>query len=161
MKFQIHALPESLVSGLEDLSDKELAERNMQRVTADAARGFPCRISLQDAAMGETLYLMNFTHLDEDTPYRASHAIFVRAQAKECHPAVNHLPEVLTSRLLSLRAFDAGHRMITADLAQGDEIAPMLGEMFACPAIAYIHLHNARPGCYAARATRAKTHPNS
>ncbi len=46
--------------------------------------------------------------------------------------------------------------MIDADLADGPEaIAAAIERMFDRPDVQEVHLHNARLGCYAARATRA------
>jgi hypothetical protein len=41
-----------------------------------------------------------------------------------------------------------------ADLAEGNQIATTIDRLFSNEAVAYIHLHFAKPGCYAARADR-------
>ena len=58
-------------------------------------------------------------------------------------------------RPLSLRAFDAEHMMIDADLAEGDGIVPLIDRLLANPAVAYIHAHYAKRGCYSGRIDRA------
>ncbi len=45
--------------------------------------------------------------------------------------------------------------MIGADIVEGAEIETLIGKLFADPRVAYLHAHNARPGCYAARIDRA------
>jgi hypothetical protein len=58
-------------------------------------------------------------------------------------------------RLLSLRAFDADGMMKAADVAPGTAIEKLIDQMFANPGTAFLHIHNAKPGCYAARVDRA------
>jgi hypothetical protein len=124
-------------------------------VTATKSPGFPCRVSLIDAAEGETLLLLHYEHQAAPTPYRASHAIFIREGAVEATPAPGEIPEVLRRRLLSVRAFDASHMMLDADVTEGATLEPLIARMLTDPAVAYLHLHNAKPGCYAARVDRA------
>jgi hypothetical protein len=124
-------------------------------MVADCKPGFPCRISLADAEVGETVILLNFEHQPADSPYRAAHAIFVRQGAEQAFPKVDEVPEVLASRLISIRAFDQRHYMTTADVVDGARLAEAIPALLNNPAVAYVHLHNARPGCYAARVMRA------
>jgi hypothetical protein len=99
--------------------------------------------------------LVNYEHQAVTTPFRASHAVYVRPAANKAKLSVDEVPEMLRSRILSLRAFDGAGMMITADLADGKVLARPIKEMFDNPAVAYIHLHFAKPGCYAARVDRA------
>lgn len=154
MSFQLHALPADPYAPLFDLSDAELNQRAIRRMTVDSCPGFPCRVSLADAELGEEVLLLNHQHLAGDTPFAASHAIFVRKGVSRAHPAEGAVPEVLMRRLLSLRAFDGDRMMIDADVIDGPELARRLGEMFEDPGVAYIHIHYAKPGCFAALATR-------
>lgn len=154
MGFQVKALSASRFSHLSGLTAEELTAQGIRKVVADESPGFPCRVSLEDAAVGETLYLMNFTHHDEDTPFRASHAIFVRENAEQARPAVDELPEVLTSRLISIRAFNHEHDMVNADVVAGQDLREAITAMLEDEEVAYLHLHNAKPGCFAARVDR-------
>lgn len=154
MPFQIHALEAQQFAPLFALSDAELFERSARRVTVDANPGFPCRVSLTDAALGETVILLNFNHLTGATPYAASHAIHVREGAVQAKPQRGEVPLVLSRRLLSVRGFGADQMMIAADVIEGAELAARLPIMFADPAIMFVDIHNARQGCFAARATR-------
>src|SRR5688572_29804564 len=107
MAYRIEGLSPAAFEDLFGLSDEELAARCAIRVKADAAVGFPCRITLEDAAPGETLILLNHVSQDAPTPYRASHAIFVRESAREAAMYVDEPPPVFAGRTLSLRGFDA------------------------------------------------------
>jgi hypothetical protein len=150
MNFQIQALPAARFQPLFGQPDTFLAAQGVVRVTATKSPGFPCRVSLMDATEGETLLLLNYEHQSAPTPYRASHAIFVREGAIEATPAPGDIPEVLRRRFLSVRAFDASHMMLDADVTEGTTLEPLIARMFADRAVAYLHLHNAKPGCYAA-----------
>ncbi len=155
MTFQITALDPAPYAALFGLDDAALAAHGARRVVADAKPGFPCRASLADAEPGETLILVNYEHLRGNTPYRASHAVFFRAGVGQAHPAPDEIPEVLSCRLLSLRAYDAAALMIAADVVDGAALRPALEAAFADDRVAFVHLHNAKPGCFAAAVQRA------
>lgn len=155
MSFRIQGLPVAPFTELFGLSEEELTARGVVRRVADRSPGFPCRVSLQDAVPGENVLLLNYEHLPVASPYRSRHAIYVREYAEEYRPEVNEVPEVLGSRLLSVRAFDASGMMVDADVVAGMEAARLIEQQFANPAVAYLHLHNAKPGCFAAQAIRA------
>ncbi|OWU85622.1 hypothetical protein ATO6_01435 [Oceanicola sp. 22II-s10i] len=154
MTFQIEALPYDAFAPLFALDDMALADAGARRMTVDHKPGFPCRVSLQDAEVGETVILVNHTHLDLGSPYDARHAVFVRQDAPQAAPVAGEVPEVLHHRLLSLRAFDAGGMMIAADVVEGAEVAARLDAMFGATDVSFIDIHNAKPGCFAARARR-------
>jgi Protein of unknown function (DUF1203) len=155
MDFRIRGLPVAQFAGLFPLSDAELLQHHARRVVADRSPGFPCRVSLRDAAVGERVLLVNFEHLAVETPYRARYAIYVREQAADVQLTVNELPPVLNGRLLSLRAFNDAGMLLEADVAQDGELPQAIRRLLARRDVAYLHLHNARPGCYAARVERA------
>ncbi|NSX56643.1 DUF1203 domain-containing protein [Parasulfitobacter algicola] len=154
MIFQIHALPYQPFRYLFDLSDSDLRTQDARRVTANTTPGFPCRVSLEDANVGETLILMNYKHLNANSPYASTHAIYVRENARQAQPQPGNVPPVLENRLLSVRGFDHQDLMQYADVIQGGDLAEMLNEIFADMSIRFVDIHNAKPGCFAARATR-------
>ena len=156
MTFRIHALNHEDFAPLFAMDDAQLAARNARRVTVDADPGYPCRISLEDARVGETVILLNHASMDAPTPFRATHAIYVRNGVRTAQPDPDEVPPALRTRPQSVRAFDANWMMVDADLADGpDQVAATIDRMFERSDVAEIHLHNARLGCFAARATRA------
>jgi hypothetical protein len=155
MAFRITGLSPEPFQHLFGLSDEDLAKRGVRRVRVDAAPGYPDRIEMRDAEPGETVLLLNHVCQPADTPYRASHAIFVREGAAEAYDAVDEIPPVMRNRLLSLRAYDAEGMMRGADVVEGAAIVPLIERLFADPTVSYIHVHNARPGCYSGRIERA------
>lgn len=155
MDFRITGLPAESFRPLFGLSDEALSKHGARRTIADETPGFPCRIELRDAAPGETLLLLNHLYQPADTPYRGTHAIFVREGATLTYDRVNEVPEVMRVRLLSLRGFDRLGMMRDADVVEGAAIEPVIERMLANPDIGYIHVHNAKRGCYSARIDRA------
>ena len=154
MAYRIEGLSPEPFEPLFGLSDEALAAQGALRVTADGKPGFPCRITLEDAEPGETLLLLNHVSQEAPTPYRASHAIFVREGATEAARYVDETPPVFASRTLSLRGFDAEGMMQGAVLALPGEADAKIRALFEQPGIVAIHAHNAIRGCFAARIER-------
>jgi hypothetical protein len=156
MSFRISSLPVEPFQALFGLSDDELMKHGARRAICDEKPGFPCRVTLADAEPGESLILLNYSHLDEkNSPYRAKGPIFVRETAKEGRAVVDAVPDYLARRLLSVRAYDRDGIMLEADVVDGRELSPMIEKMFAIEGVDYLHAHFARRGCYAARIDRA------
>ncbi len=131
-----------------------LAARGARRMIADSKPDYPCRITLEDAEPGEALLLLNWRHLDADTPYRADGPIFVRESALETRVVRNAIPEQQRSRLLSVRAYDAGGWMRDADVVEGTQLEALVARFFADAEVDFLHVHNAKRGCYACRIER-------
>jgi Protein of unknown function (DUF1203) len=155
MDYRILGLSPEPFLGLYGLSDEELAIRGARRYIADSNPGFPDRIEMRDVDTGDAVLLVNHVHQPGDTPYRASHAIFVREGAEQAYNAINEVPEVMRRRPLSVRAFSAGHWMMNADLCDGQVVEPVLRKFLSDPAVSYLQVHYATRGCYAARIERA------
>ena len=154
MTYRIQGLAPEPFRPLFRLSDDALAERQALRVICDAEFGFPCRITLEDARPGETLILLNHVSLEAATPYRASHAIYVRETASEPAVYVDEPPPVFARRTLSLRGFDAEGMMRDARLALPGEAEAGISGLFADSEIESIHVHSATRGCFVARVER-------
>lgn len=154
MTFQISALPDDLFGPWFAMDDDALRQRGARRYVADRRPGFPCRVSLEDAAPGETLILVPYTHLDTDSPYRASGPVFVREGARRATPAVNEVPHLLRLRPLSVRAYDRGSLMVAADVVDGRELEQAIDRLFGDERVEFLHVHYAKPGCYACRIDR-------
>jgi hypothetical protein len=156
MSFQLLALPFEPFAALFSMSDAELAERDVKRVIAGENPGYPCRVSLVDAEVGEELLLLSFTHQPARSPYRGSGPIFVRKSARRGTPAAGEIPDYVRLRLMSVRAYDASHQMIDAAVCPGENVAQMILKMFENLDAAYIHLHNAKRGCFSCRVERTQ-----
>ncbi|MDB5969157.1 MAG: hypothetical protein JWQ90_1607 [Hydrocarboniphaga sp.] len=154
MHFRVTGLSAEPFRRFYGLSDDALAGLGILRYVADKKPGFPDRIEMRDAEPGESLLLLNHVCQPADTPYRASHAIFVREGAVQAYDRVDEIPEVMRIRLLSLRAYDAGGMMLDADVVDGGAIESLIERLFKNPLVAYIHAHNAKRGCYSGRIHR-------
>lgn len=155
MDFQISGLAYDEFASLFEMTEAELASRGAVKRIVDERPGFPCRVSLEDAHPGETVILVNHEHLAVASPYRSRHAIYVRENAKRPKLDINEIPEVMRTRLLSLRAFDEAGMMLDADVVQGRDVEPLIQRMLGNERVAFIHAHNAKAGCFAARIDRA------
>jgi hypothetical protein len=154
MAFQISGLDPAQFAPFHAMSDDELARHRARRVIAEEYPGYPCRVTLDDAQPGEELVLLNFEHLPVDSPYRSSHAIYVRANAARKCETIDQVPPALARRLLSVRAFDASGLMISAEIMEGKDLPPYVEAQLANPDVEYLHAHYARRGCFAARIHR-------
>ena len=157
MSFQVSALDVNQFSHLFGRDDETLGRSGVLRVVVDEDPGYPCRVSLQDAPVGESALLLNFEHQTATSPYRSSHAIFVREWAEQAWPAENEVPDFLRQRLLSVHAFDAGGMMLEAEVVDGEELEALIETMFRIELVSYLHIHNARRGCYAALVERGRS----
>lgn len=152
--FQFVALPHERFAPLFDLPDAALSAMHARRVLVDETPGFPCRVSLADADPGETVLLLPFVHHDVTSPYRASGPIYVRHGVRTATPAPGEIPRMLRHRLLSLRAYDEGAMLLDAAVVDGSDLESAIGDLFGSTAVRYLHVHNARPGCYNCRVER-------
>lgn len=154
MDFRIRGLDPAPFARYFRMDEAELARHRAARHVADAKPGFPCRVSLADVEPGEPAILVNYEHLPVESPYRASHAIFV-GPSQEPFDEIGIVPPALRSRLLSVRAFDASGMMVDADVAEGSAFEPLVSRLLGRADVAYLHAHFARRGCFAARIERA------
>ena len=72
-----------------------------------------------------------------ETPYRATHAIFVIEGAENTYQRVNEIPDVMRTRLLSLRAYNAVGMMLDADVVDGRDVESLVMRLFRSPDVAY------------------------
>ena len=153
--FQFVGLPVEQFTHLFSMNDAELVSRGAKRMTVDAQPGFPCRVSLMDAPLGERVILTHFQHHTAESPYQAAGPIFVRESARTAKPAVNEIPVMFNHRLLSVRAYDAGAMMKRARVVEGSVLEDTVRDLFKDEAISYLQIHNAAPGCFNCTVQRA------
>ena len=155
MSFRITGLPAERFAHLFALSDQELAAQGAVRRIADGRMpGYPCRVSLTDSRAGDDLIIVNYEHHGVDSPYRMRFAIYVR-EGDTRYDAIDQVPEQLRTRTLAVRAFDVDAMMTGCELVDGREVEAAIERLFANPKAAYLHVHFAAPGCYAAQVERA------
>lgn len=155
MSFRITGLDPTPFAGLWDLDDEALAARLARRVTVTAKPGYPDRVGLDDLEIGEQALLVNFEHQSGHSPYQSRYAIYVGRGRSVPAVVVDAVPPALAARTLSVRAFSASHDVVDAVLVEGRDLTPRIEALFADPRVAYLHVHYAKFGCYAARVDRA------
>ena len=155
MTYRITGLDPAPYRPLFGLSEVELSRRDIVRMIVTEKPSFPCRVSLTDRDIGESVLLVNHVSHDVANPYRATHAIFVGEAADEAAEYVDEVPPVFEKRALSLRGFDRDGMMADAILAQPGEADAGICQLFANPQIETIHAHNAVRGCFSAKIERA------
>jgi Protein of unknown function (DUF1203) len=154
VSYRITGLDPAPYRPLFGLSDEELSKRGVVRMIVTEKPSFPCRVSLTDRGIGESVLLLNHVSHEVANPYRASHAIFVTEGADEAAEYVDHVPPVFEPRVLSLRGFDKNGMMADALLTQLGEADAGIRKLFENPEIEIIHAHNAARGCFSAKIER-------
>jgi len=152
--FRITPLPIQDFAPFFAMSDDDLASRGMRRVIADRKPGFPCRVSLQDADVGERVLLLPYRHHEVEGPYASSGPIFVREKAVPAKLPPGLVPESVQSRLLSIRAYDPNGMMVASEVIDGVALPAWAERLFGAANVAYVHVHNAKAGCYSCRIDR-------
>jgi len=154
MAYRIEGLPPQEFEGLFEMPADRLETRVARRVTAHAPHAFPCRITLEDAEVGDELLLINHVSHDVAGPFRTAFAIFVREGASRAACYIDETPLYLERRTLGLRGFDCEGMLAGAVLALPGEADARMRSLFERPEISVIHAHNAAHGCFLARIER-------
>jgi len=154
MDFRITGLPVADFATLLHLDDDALRAHGVSRRVVDAPDAYPCRITLEDAVPGEEVLLLSYTHQPTHTPYASAGPIFIRRTAVATHTLINAVPKQQRRRLLSVRAYDHRDWMVDAEVKEGTELESLIDRFLTDPQVSYLHVHNARPGCYACRVDR-------
>jgi hypothetical protein len=153
--FQFKALSEADFTSFFELNDELLTAQKARKMIVDKKPGFPCRVSLVDAEVGEEVILLPYCHHEVSSPYRASGPVFIRKGAVAAALEVNEVPQMLLHRLLSLRAYDSSGMMVEAAVVEGNELAAAIRLFFSNAEVSYLHIHNAKPGCFNVHVNRA------
>ncbi|MTB52071.1 DUF1203 domain-containing protein [Lewinella sp. W8] len=157
--FIISGIQKAEIQHLFSLSNEELTSRGITRMTVDEYPGYPCRLSLEDAPIGEEVLAFNYEHHAIQSPYRASGPVFVRLNQEAAQLEKNEIPAMLLHRYLSLRVYDDHGMMIDATTVVGEHLEDAIQTIFRDPAAKYIQVHNARPGCYNCQVDRIPKGP--
>ncbi|MFK7774174.1 MAG: DUF1203 domain-containing protein [Saprospiraceae bacterium] len=148
IQFQIKAIEDVSLNHFFDLSEEELKDINAVKMIVNEKPGFPCRVSLEDANIGEEVILFPFAHHKVNSPYQSSGPIFIRKNARIAQLEINEIPIMLKHRLLSLRIYDGEGMMIDGLTVEGKTLGKEIENVFENESAKYIQIHNASPGCY-------------
>mgnify|MGYP000739784984 CR=1 FL=1 len=154
ISFRFIPLDHTLFQHYFKMDTNERLRHKAMLIKVDQKPGFPCRVSLEDAEIGEVVLALNFTYLNAASPYHSSGPIFVREGYHSKAYEVNKVPEMCFRRPQSLRAYSKDDIMLDATIAEGKDIYITIKHFFSQSEISYIHIHNAKPGCFNARIER-------
>jgi len=143
------------IHGLDATDAERLRAAGGERHVAASSPGYPCRVCLRDAEVGDELLLVSHDPFTVDSPYRSASPVFVHARPCPPHEPSYEIPEQLARRQLSVRAFDAAAAMTAAAVVDGRDLAATLQRFFLDPSTDRVHVHNASRGCWAATARRS------
>lgn len=146
--FIISGIKLNEVQHLFDLNENERQAKGIAKIKVDEKPGFPCRVSLEDANIGEEILAFNYEHHKVHSAYRSSGPVFVRLDVEEVHLKKNEVPKMLYHRYLSLRAYNQDGVMIDAITIEGNSLENSIQILFSNEKVKYIQVHNAKPGCY-------------
>ena len=152
--FQVVGIQENEIQELLRLSDTAYERLGIRKMVVNEKPGYPCRLSLADAEIGEEVLLLNYEHHKVGSPYRSSGPVFIRTAARQANLPKNELPIMLYHRLLSLRVYDTAAMMVDARTVPGRELEETIQDIFANPEAVYIQVHNSGPGCYNCQVNR-------
>ena len=152
---RIVPIPETLAENVRKTRRDGYGNIDIGPTRADSPRGYPCRVCLEDAQMGEELLLFSYSPFEHPAPYRNVGPIFVHAHSCTPYRREGVVPELMRGRLLALRSYDASDHMVECDLVEGAALESMVSRFFTNADAAYIHAHNARAGCFMCRIERA------
>jgi hypothetical protein len=138
------------------LTEKELADKSMIKMIVDQKPGYPCRVTLEDAEVGEEVLLFPFEYHKTKSPYKASGPIFIRKNTLKATLEINKIPEMLFKRNQTLRAYDKNGIMINAISPETSELKKGIETLFSNSIASYIQIHNTNPGCYNCQVNRVE-----
>ena len=152
--FRVVPIPQAVADRIRETRKDGHGNTGIEPTRADAPRGFPCRVCLEEAKVGEEVLLFSYSPFERPVPYRSVGPVFVHARSCAPYGPRASVPELMRSRLISLRAYDSRDRMVECDVVDGAALEAMVARFFANPEVACIHAHNARAGCFVCRIER-------
>jgi hypothetical protein len=153
MSFRLAGLAPEQFRHLFGKSDLELEEAGATRLKA--GEGWACRITLEDAAVGENILLLTYEHVPGPSPYRSAGPIFIREGDHRPAELVGRIPPEMLARRYSIRAYDERDWLIDSEIGRGSDLSTLIECFFENEAVRYLHLHHAGHGCFACRVDRA------
>jgi hypothetical protein len=139
----------------DDAADRLLARPDNPRLVADSYPGFPCRRCLRDAEIGEAVSLVSYDPFAGTSPYAQAGPIFLHTDGCRRWDGPGHrIPAQLLRRQVSVRAFDGADMMRDARIVAGTCLEATARDLLEDDEVAYLHVHNAAPGCWAVRIDR-------
>ena len=115
-----------------------------------------CRRCLRRFNPGERRLLFKYRPFQKEGVFAEAGPIYIHEN--ECQPETEILtgyPDDFRELPLLLRAYTKGDGQVDSKLIKDGDAERIIGEFFADPEVAYIHLRDGESGCYYARIERA------
>ena len=118
--------------------------------------GYPCRHCLKESSSGEEVLLGSYNLSRPRGIYWTPSPIFLHAAECPRYGTVDHIPDIVRNRLVSLRAYDSDDAVVygLGDVVDGGSANALLVRCLADERCSYVNIHTARPGCLLCVATR-------
>jgi uncharacterized protein DUF1203 len=130
---------------------------NSIRKSICADDGKPCRECLGNGVAGDVMLLASYALPRPKGLYWTPSPIFVHEKACNRYEQVNHIPDTVRTRLVSLRSYDHDHQCVydLGVVVEGHQAAEPLRRALADPRVAFVNIHTAKPGCLLCSVERA------
>jgi hypothetical protein len=116
----------------------------------------PCRRCLRNAEVGDELVLAPYDPFVVRSPYAGAGPVFVHAGGCEPFESIpGAVSEQVGGRVLSVRAYDEAAMMTASTVFEGERFPQRAEQLLSDTDVAFLHVHFARPGCFAFRVDRA------
>ncbi len=124
-------------------------------IPADDDTPFPVRCCLSDETRADRVLLVSVQPPVADSPYTVRSPVYIHRDSCSGQAPAASAPEILTTRRLSLRAYDERHMITGSTVVEGVEVERAAAGLLDDERASYVHVHFAGPGCYACRIDRA------
>ena len=122
-------------------------------------RSAPCRHCMRQTRAGSDLILLSYSPFDHRSrsPYAERGPIFLCGEDCAAHGHPDRLPEIVTSRQVNIRAYDARDFMLYAhsQLADGSDAEGVVAKLLEQPNVRQVHIRTALHGCFLCAVERA------
>jgi len=123
----------------------------LQTVTVVSDGSYPCRRCLTRAAAGEHMLLLSYDPFTQHSPYAGPGPVYIHTEPCQRHRgAAGAMPAQVAGSLLSLRGYDERAMLVDADVVEAAQACARVRTLLDDGA-AFVHVHFARPGCFAFR----------
>jgi hypothetical protein len=145
--FRIQAISDQQLCQIEN-GATSLHDNPIQKITVDQSPGYPCRLSLEDAKIGEEVYLFSHQPFTNENPYRETGPVFVRTEADQATLEPGQIPDMIKRRPIIVRSYSADETLLSGDPAEGEDVGQVIQQCLNREGVAFLHIRAALTGCY-------------
>jgi hypothetical protein len=153
-KILIYPLSQQVSAELKETMRDQFGNR--PKLEQAQSRRSICRRCLHRFNPGERRLLFKYRPFQKEGVFAEAGPIYIHEN--DCQPETEILtgyPDDLRELPLLLRAYTKGDGQVDSKLIKDGDAERIIGEFFADPDVAYIHLRDGESGCYYARIERA------